>query len=266
MGLQHLREIVNPGRAMLWGMFLGPLLFSGCLNAVSVRQAGDSAPPQQTPGVKPCPGLDAPRPIKDHGRTALEIQVKMNVDVDGAPNAYGPKGKKTLDILDHAMSPKIPGKPREIVGFMTEYDGGPPTIQGKNDPYPGYYVSQTDFADIHNPRMEDPRRYVDAARINYVVLGDAAAKAGVKLGDFVVAYSCRTGKSAVAIVGDSGNPSGAEGSLALVQALGYHIVDGIDHSVDQKEIVLRYYPNSNPDKQFFKTQAALDEAAKKLGL
>ena len=190
----------------------------------------------------------------------------MDVDVDGAPNAYGPPGKPTLDILDHAMGPAIHGKPREVVGYMTDYDGGPPTIQLSGDPYPGYFVSQTDFADLNNKRMEDPRRYVNAAVINYVVLGDAAIAAGVKLGDFVTVYSCNTGRSAYAIVGDSGNPSGAEGSLALVQALGYPIVNGIDHSVDKREIVLHYFPNSNPAHQFFQTQAALDAAAAQLGL
>ena len=217
---------------------------------------------------RPCPALTQPRTIRHDGRTALEMQTRMEVDVDGAPNAYGPKGKKTLDILAHAYSPKVPGKPRELVGYMTDDDEGKkPTIQGKDDPYPGYYVSQTDYADIHNPRMEDPRRYVNAATINYVVLGRAAINAGVQLGDFVTAYSCRTGKSAYAIVGDSGNESGAEGSLALVRNLGYeHITNGIDESVEDPEIVIRYFPHTNPEHLFFKTQAALDEAAKKLGL
>ena len=201
-----------------------------------------------------------------HGLPAIEIQVKMNVDVDGAPNAYGPKGFKTLDVLKHAHAPAESGHPGEVVGYMTEYDGGPPTIQRKGDPYPGYYVSQTDFADLHNPRKEDPRRYVDASRINYVVQGKVARKAGVVMGDFAVVYSCRTGKTAYAIVADSGNESGAEGSLALVQALGYNIKNGVEDSVDAREIVIRYFPKSNPERQFFKTQTDLDAAAKKLGL
>ncbi len=254
-------EPLSPLRAVLWIALLGVEACTGCGHADPV-----SGVPRQATAARPCPDLKAPRAFDDQGRKALEIQVKMDVDVDGAPNAYGPKGKKTLDILDHALSPKEPGKPRQVVGYMTDYDGGPPTIQRKDDPYPGYYVSQTDFADVHNKRMEDPRRYVDAAKINYVVLGDAAIKAGVRLGDFATVYSCRTGKSAYAIVGDSGNPSGAEGSLALVQALGYPIYDGIDHSVDNREIVIRYFPGSNPGKQFFKTQEELDAAAKKLGL
>lgn len=214
----------------------------------------------------PCPELKEPRTLSVQGRAAVEIRVKMNVDVDGAPNAYGPKGFKTLDVLKHAKAPAESGRPGEIVGYMTEYDGGPPTVQRKGDPFPGYYVSQTDFADQNNPRKEDPRRYVDASRINYVVQGKVARKAGVVMGDFAVVYSCRTGRTAYAIVADSGNESGAEGSLALVRALGYNIKDGIEDSVDDREIVIRYFPGSNPGKQFFKTQAALEAAAKKLGL
>jgi hypothetical protein len=139
-------------------------------------------------------------------------------------------------------------------------------VQGREDPFPGYYVSQTDFADLNNKRMEDPRRYVDASRINYVVQGTVARKAGVAMGDFATVYSCRTGKTVYAIVGDSGNPSGAEGSLALVRALGYDIRDGVEDSVDDREIVIHYFPRSNPGKEFFKTQAELDQAAEKVGL
>ena len=223
------------------------------------------APPRD-PAARPCPGLKGEAKVNQGGHEGVEVQVKMDVDVDGAPNAYGPRGKKALDVLAHAHAPKDSPHPGEIVGYMTEYDGGPPTVQGKNDPYPGYYVSQTDFADKNNKRMEDPRRYVDATQINYVVQGRVAREAGVKMGDFASVYSCRTGKSVYAIVADSGNESGAEGSLALVRALGYKLTNGIDDSVDNREIVIRYYPKSNPDKHFFKTQQELDQAAIKLGL
>jgi hypothetical protein len=149
---------------------------------------------------------------------------------------------------------------------MTEYPGGPPTVQRRGDPYPGYYVSQTAFFDRNNKRMEDPRRYLDASKINYVVLGKAAREAGVKLGDFAVVYSCRTGRSVFAIVGDSGNESGAEGSLALVQALGYNIRDGVEDSVDEREIVIRYYPGTNPARSFPRSQAEVNASAVALGM
>jgi hypothetical protein len=243
-------------------------LFLILLLTAPLQSVGQQGPqPKQVHGVRTCPGLSGVRRVQDHGRAAVEVQVMMDVDVDGAPNAYGPKGKKTLDVLAHALSPKVHGKARRIVGFMTEFEGGPPTVQGRHDPYPGYYVSQTDFADEHNSRMEDPRRYVDAGRVNYVVLGRDAQEAGVEMGDFVTVYSCRTGRSAYAIVGDSGNESGAEGSLALVRNLGYtQIVNGIDESVTEREILVHYFPHSNPKGQFFKTQEGLDEAARRLGL
>lgn len=236
------------------------------LAAAVCTAAGAQAIPRQVKGVKPCPALKAPRIYDANGRKAVERQVLLHVDVDGAPNAYGPPGKKALDNAAHAHAPKESGNPHEIVGYMTEYDGGPPTVQGRHDPYPGYYVSQTDFFDRAIKREEDPRRYVDATKINYVVQGRVARQQGVKLGDFATVYSCRTGKSAYAIVADSGNESGEEGSLALVQALGYNIKDGIEDSVDKREIVLTYYPGTNPQKQFFRTQQALDEAAAKLGI
>ena len=221
----------------------------------------------QAAKVPACPSVGAQgRVVTEHGRRAVEVVVKMDVDVDGAPNAYGPKGKKTLDVLKHAMAPKGTTDAGKVVGYMTEYEGGPPTVQRAGDPFPGYYVSQTDFADVANKRMEDPRRYVDATRMNYVVQGKVAREAGVQMGDFATVYSCRTGKTAYALVADSGNESGAEGSLALVRALGYDLKNGIDDSVDRKEIVVRYYPGSNPEKHFFRTQAEIDAAARKLGL
>lgn len=239
---------------------------SRMLLATAVGVAGGQVP-KQVAGVAPCPKVpESGRVEMRHGRKAVTVVVKMDVDVDGAPNAYGPRGKKTLDVLKHARAPKGTTDAGKIVGYMTEYDGGPPTVQRKGDPFPGYYVSQTDFADLGNKRMEDPRRYVDATKINYVVQGKVAADAGVAMGDFATVYSCRTGKFVYAIVADSGNPSGAEGSLALLKALGYPGTNGIDDSVDEKEIVITYFPGSNPGKQFFKTQEALDEAAKKLEL
>ncbi len=73
-------------------------------------------------------------------------------------------------------------------------------------------------------------------------------------------------KSAFAIVGDTGNPTGDEGSLHLLQDLGYPFHDGKHDAVEKPEIVIRFYPNSNPRHQFFFTQPELDQAAAKLGL
>jgi hypothetical protein len=187
----------------------------------------------------------------------------MDVDVDGAPNAYGPPGKPALDIPIHAHY--LDHADQKIVGYLLDTKKRP-ILQGTSDPFPGYYISQTAYSDVANPNERDPRGYVDAGKINYVVRGHEASRRGVKIGDFVAVYSKKTRKAVFAIVGDTGNPSGDEGSLHLLQELGYPFHDGISDSVTQPEIVIRFYPNSNPRHQFFFTQAALDEAATKLGL
>ncbi len=186
---------------------------------------------------------------------------RFDVDVDGAPNAYGPPGSSALDELRNAHYRGH--KHAEIVGYLTEDDHpNVPVIQGPHDPFPGYYISQTAFTDPAHPNDHDPLKYVDATQINYVVLGKKARKLGARLGDFVVVTSTRTHRSAFAIVGDDGNPSGDEGSLHLLQALGYPFKNGIDDAVEHRgEIVLRFYPGSN--QQFFHSQKALDEAARR---
>ena len=188
---------------------------------------------------------------------------RMDVDVDGAPNAYGPPDKQTLDNLLDAHY--LNRADKEIVGYLID-EHHRPILQGPNDPFPGYYISQTAFTDIENQNERDPRRYVDARNINYVVRGDAARRRGVRVGDFVSVYSKRTHRGVFAIVGDTGNPTGDEGSLHLLQDLGYPFHDGKNDSVEEPEIVIRFYPNSNPKHQFFFTQAELDEAATMLGL
>jgi hypothetical protein len=190
---------------------------------------------------------------------------RMDVDVDGAPNAYGPPGSHALDNLLDAHYRRRPGA--KIVGYLTEHHHPDlPVVQGPDDPFPGYYISQTAFSDPGCSNQRDPRCYVDATRINYVVLGRAAKRRGARLGDFVAAYSRRTHRSVFAIVADDGNPSGDEGSLHLLQALGYPFHDGIHDAVESREIVVRFYPRSNPRQLFFRTQSALDAAAAKLGL
>jgi hypothetical protein len=190
---------------------------------------------------------------------------RMDVDVDGAPNAYGPPGTHTLDELRNAH---YRARPRaEIVGYLTDDDDPRiPILQGPHDPYPGLYISQTAFTDPARTDPRDVQRYVDATKISYIVRGNAAKRHGVQLGDFVSVYSQRTRRSVFGIVADDGNPSGDEGSLHLLQSLGYPFHNGIDDAVEGREIVIRFYPHSNPDQLFFRSQAALDAAALKLGL
>ena len=187
---------------------------------------------------------------------------KMTVDVDGAPNAYGPPGKPTLDFEKNAHTGGTMRGP--IVGYLMEH--GKPVVQGPNDPKSGYYVSTTDFRDDSIVDDRNPRKYVDATKINYVVLGSFGKKHHVKLGDLVVVHSHETEKTVYGIVGDSGNAAGTEGSLALLQALGYPYKDGKDDAVEDPKIVIRYYPGTNPERKFFRSQAEVDKAAEVLKL
>ena len=195
---------------------------------------------------------------------SFEIVTRMDIDVDGAPNAYGPPGKKTLDYLSNAHYRARPKG--EIVGYLTEEDRDAPVVQGPHDPFPGYYVSTTDYVDRSRTNPKDPLRYVDATKINYVVLGDEARRKGARVGDFVAVYSRRHRRAVFGIVGDSGNPSGAEGSLHLLQELGYPFKSGKTGSVERKDIVIRFFPRSNPERLFFHSQAELDAVAEKMGL
>ena len=215
------------------------------------------------PAQNPSPGTHKPSPSAQDFELATR---RMDVDVDGAPNAYGPAGTHPLDELRNAHYRRR--KHAEIVGYLTDDDNpNLPIIQGPHDSYPGYYISQTAYTDPAVPNERDPHRYVDATQINYIVLGDAARKRGARLGDFVAVHSNLTHKSVFGIVADEGNPSGDEGSLHLLQDLGYPFKNGIDDAIENRgEIIIRFYPNSNPTQLFFRTQQALNEAASKLGL
>jgi hypothetical protein len=195
----------------------------------------------------------------------VELTVTMKIDVDGAPNAYCPKGMPALDFELNAHEGAVASG--KIVGYLTKNNDGKTGIkQGPSDPFPGCFISATSFQDKKNSNDLDPRKYVDASKINYVVRGTFASKNGVALGDFVAVHSKKHGTSVFGIVGDSGNSSGAEGSLALIQNLGYPFKDGKSGESDKNDIVIRYFPGSNPKQQFFFKQADVDAAATALGL
>ncbi|MDH8410075.1 hypothetical protein QIG85_26790, partial [Klebsiella pneumoniae] len=74
-----------------------------------------------------------------------------------------------------------------VVGYLIDKNGNP-FIQGEKDPAPGFYISVTRYVDVKNKNDLDPRKYVNAAKINYTVLASSAAAKGVKYGDFCVVH------------------------------------------------------------------------------
>ena len=144
------------------------------------------------------------------GSQAFFFVSGMTIDADGAPNAYHPDNIGLDDLINA-------GTPDHWDGIMTDRDGVP-LIQGPDDPYPGYYVSCTSLAD-RSKRFDDPTRYVDAAKIPYIVLPrNLAQQGGARLGDFAVVVNLANGKSSYAIFADIG--TFGEGSVALADNLG----------------------------------------------
>ncbi len=141
---------------------------------------------------------------------------KMAIDADGSPRAYHPQNKG-LDNLAYAGSE---GNWWALVTDNGQKDGNP-LIQGKGDPYPGYYISTTSLND-RRYALENPRRYVDSEKIPYFVLPPEIIDiTGTELGDIAYVYNQKTGKGCFAIFADTGpqNKIG-EGSMYLAAQLG----------------------------------------------
>jgi len=165
----------------------------------------------------------------------------LAVDADGAYRAYHPKDQLGLDTLSHA------GHPGNWWALVTDNGRptGQPVIQGKSDPAPGFYVSTTALYDPKNRNIRDPHRYVDAAKIPYVVLHPKALKHS-RLGDFATVVNLRNGKISAAIVADESAPDlpVGEGSIALADALG--INSNPQHGgQDEAVVYLIYFGSGN---------------------
>src|ERR1700722_6191610 len=117
------------------------------------------------------------------GSRAFFYEAGMTIDADGAPNAYHPDNSG-LDDLANA------GTPGRWEGLAKDANGKP-YIQGQDDPFPGYYVSETALAD-RSKAVNDPARYVDASRIPFIVLpGIMARELGARVGDFAIVFNRR---------------------------------------------------------------------------
>lgn len=148
-----------------------------------------------------------------NGTSAFFYESGMTIDADGAPNAYHPDNLG-LDDLANAGSPgNWPGLAKDA--------NGEPFVQGPDDPFPGYYVSETALADRSKP-VNDPARYVDASKVPFVVLpGGTSRQLGARPGDFAVVFNPRNGRSSYAIFGDVGPFDRiGEGSMALADNIG----------------------------------------------
>jgi len=144
---------------------------------------------------------------------AVLFTAGMTIDADGAPNAYGPKNKG-LDLTANARGAQ------GWAALVTSQKGAP--VRQKKGPYRGFYISTTSLEQPDVPDIANPKRYIDARTISYIVLPrNFADRFGISLGDLAIVFNETTGRSAYAIFADIG-PRGriGEGSIALAKELG----------------------------------------------
>lgn len=154
-------------------------------------------------------------PMIQRIRGALVWESGMQIDADGAPDAYAPahSGLVGLDALGNA------GAPGNWWALACNPSGAP-FIQLPGDPAPGFYVSTTALQDSKKS-VRDPARYVDSTKVPYVVIPPEflLTSYGARLSDLcAVTYKMRTAYALVADIGPHGQLG--EGSIALADALG----------------------------------------------
>ncbi len=154
----------------------------------------------------------------------------MAVDADGAPNAYHPddvgldctrgKGFKGLDCPGNAGYPATSWWPSLLVPDPADPSRAYTQPSGE---FAGYFVSKTSLHD-KSKLATDPKRYVDARNIPYLVFPRSfyRMKGTGLLGDLGYAVNLATGEQTAFVVTDIG-PTDAklgEVSIALAEGLG----------------------------------------------
>ena len=193
----------------------------------------------------------------------IAFTAKMDIDADGSPRAYGPAGKG-LDNLTNA------GKPGHWVGILADKNGAP-VVQKTGDPYPGFYVSTTTMED-RSFAKENPKRYVNAEEIPFVVLPGGVSEPGnIKVGDLAFVYNTLNDKSSFAIFADCG-PEGKLGEASMYLAKQLGVADNPKSGGTDKPVI-RYliFPGSGKGEHTKRTreeiiqdgQSAFDKAGGK---
>lgn len=175
---------------------------------------GDAAPPQPVPWM-----TYQGTPVVRIGTAYSYVTGRVAIDADGSPRAYHPNDTG-LDALANAG---YPDKGWRSVLVVDPNDASKPFVQ-PDGPTMGYFVSKTSLQDS-TLKETDPRRYVDAETVPYVIFpGAFYATAGTgRWGDLVMARNLdQPGRETLAVVADGGptdDPLG-EMSIALATRLG----------------------------------------------
>lgn len=170
----------------------------------------------------------------------------MAIDGDGANGqssapVYAPAGwGVTLDYLANA------GGPGNWYGVVTDTGkaNGRPVVQVKTDPKPGAYVSATSYEWPGFSRA-DPRRYVDAAAVPYIVIPShwRAEARGVVLGCRATVRDIANGKIVEAGVFDFG-PKAKFGEASIAAARYFGVPSSPkDGGTESKRFIYTFFPD-----------------------
>jgi hypothetical protein len=163
-----------------------------------------------------------------HDKNFLAWENGLRIDVDGAPNAYGPNNTG-LDYTANA------GKAGNWYGVVTDKDGDP-YVQGPRTRT--RRLHQRDV--VAGPHQGRRRPHALRRRRSGPYLAipkNAVADYGAHVGDIGFAYCRRTGRFCAAIVADVGPKNKwGEGSPALARALG--VPDNARHGGDEAGIIV----------------------------
>jgi hypothetical protein len=149
---------------------------------------------------------------------ALIFMTHMNIDFDGAANAYGPDDKDPLDNLQDAKNerneyvglmsvpPPTGTNPIDKNGIMNAPNGARVKVD-KNKPdsrgylpvvqqsgtHAGYYVSTTSKTNpVGSPSIYEQSHYLDAASVPYCALSTGLTSQGISGGNFGLAIRLDT--------------------------------------------------------------------------
>lgn len=173
----------------------------------------------------------------------------VEIDFDGAPNAYGPRGIHSATGSYYGITGPLQsltadggagtfenGRPKEPYGYLSQAKPGDPW-HGKEQtsgPWKGFYISKTALENRWIQEKEtDPGYFVDATSIPYVVLpveykehgatrNEDFGATGLRIGDIVLAINAKTGKRVFAIFADTKKKRRVtEISPKLIEMLGF---------------------------------------------
>src|SRR5271170_7491179 len=185
---------------------------------------------------------------------------QMDIDADGAPNAYHPKDIG-IDALGNAGFPN--GGWKNVL-VVDPDDPSRPFVQTSGD-FAGYFVSKTSLQDKTLPAT-DPSRYVDARVVSYIVFPGAffAIKGTGDYGDFAVVRNLSNDKQNSAIVADGGpqNAPLGEVSVGLAESLGgSHVNPRNGAGKPRGTFVYLIFPKSKANPAWPIAQGQMDQQA-----